>query len=153
MDSSISWQTPEYAHSHKSADWYWAVSIIAVSAAAAVTIFNNLLLAVLIVVGAVALMLFASRPPEIIDVIIDDTGVIVGKLRYPYANLESFWVNEEHRAPKLLITSKKAFAPHIVLTLEETDPQAVRGFLQKHVTEEEQHESLIQLIMEYFRDS
>jgi len=145
----ISWHTEEYNHEKKSADWYWAVGIVAVSAAAASVLMNNVLLAILITIGAFSLMLLASRPPEIIEIKIDESGIIVGKYRYPFSNLESFWINEHTNPPRLLITSKKTFAPHIIILVKDVSVEGLRSRLRERVKEEEQHESLIQLIMEH----
>ena len=144
----LSWQAAEYNHQPKSTDWYWAVSIVAVSVAVASVLLGNVLLAILIIIGAFALMLFASRPPEIINISIDEGGVVLGKYRYPFASLESFWISENNHQPKLLLTTKKTLAPHIILALEDTPAEEVRARLAPFLHEEEQHESLIQLTME-----
>lgn len=148
---SLSWQAPEYYHEHKTADWYWAVSIIAASGAAVAVVFNNILLAILITIGAISLMLVSSRPPKIVDVKIDANGIIYGKFRYPYSSVKSFWIHEYDHHAKLLLASTKALAPLVVISIDpaETDPQEVRALLQPHIAEEEQHEPLLQLIMEY----
>lgn len=147
----ISWQAPEYYHEHKTADWYWAVSIIATSGAAVAVVFNNVLLALLIVIGAISLMLVSSRPPKIVDVKIDSNGIVLGKFRYPYGTLRSFWIHEYDHHAKLLLTSTKTLAPLVVISIDPADinPQDVRELLQPHIAEEEQHEPLLQLIMEY----
>lgn len=144
----ISWHTEEYNHEKKSADWYWAVGIVAVSGAAASIFLGNVLLGILIVIGAFSLMLLASRPPEIIGIKIDESGITVGKYRHPFANLESFWINEHTDPPRLLITAKKTFAPHIIVLVKDVSVEGLRSRLRERVKEEEQHESLIQLIME-----
>ena len=149
MKQPIAWQTPEYYHREKGADWYWAVGIISISAAATAIILDNVLLGVLIIIGAFSLLLYASRKPSIIDIEINERGVNVGKVLYPYGNLESFWVEETHAYPKILLRSKKLLVSHIVINIEEENPDVVREFLREHLPEEEQHEPLIQMTMEY----
>lgn len=148
---SLSWQAPEYYHEHKTADWYWAVGIIAASAAVTAIIFNNVILAVLIGVGGLSLMIFAARPPKVVDVVVDASGVVLGKFRYPYSSLESFWIHEHERGGKLLFTSAKKLAPHVVIPFnsDKVSPDELRALLQPHLAEVEDHEPLMQLIMEY----
>jgi hypothetical protein len=148
---SLSWHAPEYYHERKTADWYWAVGIIAASAATVSVVFNNVILAALIGIGALTLMIFAARPPKIVEIKIDNAGVVVGKLRYPYANLQSFWIHEYERNAKLLFTSTKPLAPHLVIPIDLDDISAaeVRNILTPHLAEVEDHEPLLQLVMEY----
>ena len=145
----LSWETPEYHHQEKTAEWYWVVGLVALSLAVAAILFNNILIAILVVVATVALMLVASRPPRIIEVHIDDRGVTVGKLYYPYDNLESFWIHEYGNAAKLLITSKKTFASQVAVFLNDVSVEEVRAALKAHIPEKERHEPLFQMLMEY----
>lgn len=149
MKAPIEWQAPEYYHREKSADWYWAVGIISLSAAATAIILDNVLFGVMIIIGAFTLSLYASRRPALVNIEINETGIKIGKIFYPYGNLESFWVEETHAYPKILLKSKKVLVSHIVISTEEKDPDEIREFLRKHLTEEEQSEPLIHMIMEY----
>lgn len=146
----LSWQAAEYSHTPKTADWFWSVGIIALAIAAAAIFFSNLLLAILVIIGAFSLMLFAARPPKTIEIAIDKDGIKIDKYRYPFASLESFWINQDGRTPKLLITTKKTFAPHIALSIENVPTEKIRGRLSQSLKEEEQHESVIDLAMEMF---
>ncbi|MEK7185275.1 MAG: hypothetical protein AAB726_01505 [Patescibacteria group bacterium] len=148
--TSLSWHAFEYNHQPKTADWYWSVGIVALAIAAAAVFLGNILLAILVVIGVFALMLFASRPPEMVSILIDKDGVVLGKYRYPFASLKSFWINENSHQPKLLINTQKTFAPHIILALEDTPAEEVRAHLAPFLPEVEQHESLIELMMERF---
>ena len=57
---------------------------------------------------------------------------------------------DENTQSKLLIKSKKLFAPHIVIPIEGVSPLEVREFLLEYLEEEEDSESLAQKIMEFF---
>lgn len=149
MKAPITWQAPEYYHRDKSADWYWAVGIIALSAAGTAIILDNVIFGLVIIIATFSLMMYASRRPATIDIEINERGVKTGKMYYPYSNLESFWVEENHSYPKILLKSKNVIVPHIVIHIEDEDPNEIRDFLREHLTEEEQSESLIHAIMEY----
>lgn len=149
MKTPITWQAPEYYHREKSADWYWAVGIISLSAAATAIILGNALFGLLVIIGTFSLLLYASRKPSIVDIEINENGIKVGKIYYPYRNLESFWVEENHSYPKILLKPKKFFVAHTVIHIEDEDPTEIRDFLREHLTEEEQSEPLVHMIMEY----
>ncbi len=149
--TSYHFTTLEYYHHHKPADWYWTVGIIAISLAILSIIFNNILLSILIALGTFTLMVYASRPPQEHNVEIAESGITVGKYRYPYSNLQSFWI--EHDAhPRLLIKTNRTFIPHIIVPVDiltETEKDEIRGFLRTKMPEQEQHEPLLEQVMEY----
>ncbi len=149
----ISWTAPEYEHRDHSADWYWAVGIISVALAVAFIIVGNTLLSVIIIVGMGTLLLYSKHPPRMIDYSISNKGVTAGKTLYPWDTLASFWVLEGddsvkyHRDPKILITSKKAFMPHIVLSLHGTDLDEIHQIFAHTLPEEHQVEPLPERLM------
>lgn len=149
MENFFSWQAPEYNHRPKTADWYWAVGIIALSAAVTAIIFDNVLFAILIIIGAFALSLHAAKKPEIMDIEINDRGLRMSRYYFPFSNLESFWVEEEHGMPRIIFKSKRILMPHIVIPLDGIDGNELRLFLKNHLPEEEQTEPLFELILEY----
>ena len=150
MDKTpLRWQAFEYVHREKSSDWFWAVGIISVSIAATAIIFNNLLFAILIIVGAFALCLFAARKPLRMNFEINDRGILVERVQYPYSSLESFWVEENLGHPKILVKSSKMMMPYIILPIEEIEPATIREYLSEKLPEVEHREPLLQQIMEY----
>ncbi len=145
----LSWQTHEYHHTEKTSDWYWIVGIVTVSIALIAIILNNIIFAILIIVSSFTMSLFASKKPEIINVDIDNAGVTINKTRYPYSNLDSFWVELTHFRPRMILKSKKMFMPYIVVFIEEVDPEDVREALSSRIQEEEHHEPFLEKLLIY----
>src|SRR3989344_6511263 len=104
-ESKISWEAPEYIYKKKTADWYWIVSIITLSIAIISIILNNLIFAILIIVSSFTLSLFAGRKPGLISVEINRLGLSVGKTRYSYDALDSFWIETREIYPKIILKS------------------------------------------------
>jgi len=146
----LSWETIEYLHKEKTSDWYWIVGIITISIALISIILNNVIFAILIIVASFTLSLFASKKPEMITVVIDDIGITTGNMRYPYKDLESFWVETRDSYPRVLVKSKKILMPFISLLIEDLDPDTIRDLLSKHLPEEEHSEPLLEKILLYF---
>ena len=146
----ISWHTIEYPHQEKNVDWYWIVGIVTLSIAVIAIIFNNLIFAILIIVCSFTLSLFASKKPEVVKVEINYFGVTFGKTHYPYAHLDSFWVETREHTPKIILKSKKVFMPFIVIFIEEVPEEKVHEILLKYLPEHEHVEPFLEKLLIYF---
>lgn len=145
----ISWRTVEYFHTEKTNDWYWIVGIVSVSLAIISIILNNVIFGILIIVSAFTLSLFASKKPNFINVSLDNSGILFGKTFYPYSNLGSFWIETRDNHPRILLKSKKALMPYIVIFTEEENIDEIRNFLLNYLREEEHTEPLLEKILLY----
>lgn len=147
----LHWQTAEYEHQERGADWFWAVGIITVSLAVTSIILNNVLFAFVIVLAGFALSLFASKPPKVIDIVVDDQGIRIDKFFYPYRNLESFWVENSDTGPRIQLKSQRLVMPYLVIHIQEdeVDPTKVRQMLARYLPEVFHAESPLQQVMEY----
>jgi len=148
MKPLIAWNAEEHIHIEKNNDWYWAVGIITITAAALAFIFNNVIFGILIIVGAFALVVHASKKPRNIHCEINDRGVVIDNILYPFLSLDSFWINAHHRPAKIIIKSHKKFMPYINIYIDEVDPEEVRDILLNYIAETEHHEPLSQKILE-----
>jgi hypothetical protein len=146
----IEWDAHEYEHKERSSDWYWAVGIVAVSGAIASIIFGNIIFAVLLLLSVFSLTLHINRPPETTHIILDEQGVQYKNTLFPYDTLHSFWVDEEHSHPKIILRSKKTFMPLIIVPLGDAQGDRVRNVLLKELPEEFQSLSIVEKILEYF---
>ena len=146
----LSWKTIEHLHTEKSNDWYWIVGIITLTIAIISIILNNVIFAVLIIVSSFTLSLFASRKSNVINVTIDDKGVVIDRILHPYKDLTSFWVETRDTTPRVLLKSKKIFMPFVVVFIDDIDPEKVREKLLEHLPEEEHTEPLLEKLLIYF---
>ncbi len=143
------WEAFEYVHREKSADWYWAVSIIAISITVTAVLFNDILFAIFIILSFFTLMLYAKRKPHLLQIKLDGRGIQEGRVRYPYSTIESFWVEDRFGDHKIILKSKKKTMPYIVIPIKDVSANEVHEHLKKHLPEEEHSEPLAKRIMEY----
>ena len=146
----IEWQAPEYFHTEKGADWYWALSIIGLALIIVSVIMENYLFSVLLLISFLAIVLHAQKTPANIDYEINKNGIIIGENFYSYANLESFKVNVENsNPPRLLLKSRKTFQTLLTINLLDVDPDEISNYLAYFLPEDELSEPLSHRVMEY----
>ena len=146
----IEWDAHEYEHKERSPDWFWAVGVISVSVSVAAIIFGNIILGILVLIGAFALSLFANRPPSNLRIVVDEKGIIKGRVRYPYSTLESFWIDIEHPHKKIILRSQKMFMPLIIVPLGDSiDAEQIHENLSQFLKEEFHSLPLIEKLLEY----
>ena len=146
----IEWDAHEYEHKERSSDWFWAVGIVSISLAIASVIFGNIIFGILVLLSAFTLSLFASRPPSILHVTIDEKGITKGKVRYSYQTLQSFWIDTDHPHKKITLRSEKLFMPLIIVPLsDEVDLDELHENLSRFLSEEFHTLPFIERILEY----
>jgi hypothetical protein len=149
MENKISWRALEYKRKDKTADWYWAVILLALTIVVTSFILHDALFAILIIISTGILISFSIVAPKMVAISINQKGLTVDKEMYPFASLESFWIESmDEDNKKILLKSKKLIMPLIVIPLEEYHHLDVRDFLLKYLPEFEMHEPLSQKIME-----
>ena len=148
---SITWEAYEHEHREKSRDWYWSLGILIVTASVLSIIFGNYIFGILLIVMGVSLGIVGSRHPKLVIFELNKLGIRIGNKLFPYATLESFWVqdNKEHGLNShLLIKSRRTMVPLLVIPLDDVETEDIRDFLLYNLLEKEMSESLSQIIME-----
>ncbi|MEK7650842.1 MAG: hypothetical protein AAB364_03195 [Patescibacteria group bacterium] len=148
----IEWSAPEYTYYPKTQNWYWGVATVA-GVLVLVALFTvNLLLAIMIVIAAFAVMMYGARPPEVIKFALTRRGVRFHTRLYPYDQLKSFWIIEDHNRRKIILESDRLVLPHIVVPLvESVNAETVREYLRnRNLPEVRQEESLADILSDYF---
>ena len=79
---------------------------------------------------------------------INDRGVVIDSILYPFLSLESFWIDAHKRPAKIIIKSHKMFMPFINIYIDEVDPEDVRDILLNYISETEHHEPISQKLLE-----
>jgi flagellar motor component MotA len=150
MEPLISWDAPEHIHTEKNNDWYWAVGIITITATVLAFIFENIIFGIFIIVASFALVTHAAKKPRTIHYEINDRGIVVDNILFPFLSLDSFWIDAHEEPPKILIKSHKTFMPYIAIYIEGVDREKVRDTLLNYIAETEHREPLTQKLLEKF---
>lgn len=145
----ISWKTPEYISKERSADWFWALGIIAATVIFTSILLNNILLAIFFFIATVTIFIYAKREPDIITVEIFDDGIRTGHNMYPFSLLRAFWINDNDSIPHLLLKSGGITNPLLVIPIGKVNLEQLKTTLQNYLPEEEIVEPLSQKFLEY----
>ncbi len=145
----FSWTGKEYEHRPKTADWYWALGIIAISLSVAAVLFDNYLLAIVIVLAAGALMVHAHKEPPLHTFNITEQGLFIGDEFHPYEKMISFslWEGDDDVSSSLLsIKTASLLSPHLVIPISGVSPQAIQSVFATHVNEEDHPPTLVDIV-------
>ena len=134
----LSWETPEYSHNKKSADWFLVLAILAITGVTVSLLLHNILLAILLFIGALVIALFAAREPQLITVTLTEKGIIVGNRVYLFSKIRSFCVTFKSNPIELILELHNVFLHQLVIPINEVRADDVRLFLANHIVEKEQ---------------
>lgn len=154
QDALFSWEGTEYRFEDKSADWYWALGIIATAAAIAAVLFNNVLLAVLVGVAAFAIALHAAKHPRVHRFSMNHDGIAIDGNFYAFKNMLSFSVLEyadESLPPSLSIKTRHFLAPHLLIPINDHDPVDIHEYVSLHLPEGRHEQSNFDRVVELFK--
>jgi len=146
----IKWRAHEYFHYERTTDWYWAVAIISLSIITLAILFGDYLFSLVVILAVFTLVMYVNRKPKLVNFEVNRKGIRVEKVLYPYASIESFWVEDHvhHAEPRLIVKSSKVVMPFLIIPIEEVHPDEIHAYLLNFIPEEEHHEPLAQRIME-----
>lgn len=148
---ALRWSAYEHEHIERGADWYLALGVVTASIAITSILFHDTLFALLIVVAAATIALMSRTPPEIATFELSDRGIRINGELHRYAQILSFWVEDEHEGhrPLLLIDTVKFLSPNLIIPIEHIDPHLVRAYLKERVAEKHMKEPLAHKILEF----
>jgi hypothetical protein len=145
----ISWDAPEYHHFERTNDWYWTLGIIAISAAILCIIFGSILFAIFILLAGLAVGLYAGREPSLVHYELHPKGIVADRVFYTYKSIESFWIDEHHALPRILLKSRKMFMPYITINFAHIPPEEIKEYLIEYLPEVEHEESWAHRLLEH----
>lgn len=132
----IEWSFPELPRHKRGMMWYFFSGLVLVLFLGYAIAAANYLFALIIALFAI---LFYTLNKSIRDIIIkiSEDGITVGKKFHSYSDIEKFWIIYHPPEVKTLyIDLKSIFIPHLIISLEEKNPNEVRGALSQYLPED-----------------
>ena len=144
----LEWSALEYEERERGNDWFLALGIIVVASSVAAAIYSNYFFATLLVLSGLLLGSFAIKKPEIILYELNQGGLKIRTLLYPYKNIKSFWVQTGTK-PILFVKTERFFMPIISISIDGNLAEDIHAILlAQNVPEEEMKEHPSLKIME-----
>jgi len=135
-EAHITWTAPEHPHYEKGKLWkIMAVSFVLVSATFGV-IFKAWTFSLAVVAFALAYYIIHRSKPQEVEISLSDIGIKVGKRKYPFNRIKSFWIIYEPPFIQTLhILVHGEFVPEIEIQIPNQDPAYLRDFLIDKIPE------------------
>ena len=145
----LEWEGREYDHKPKTADWYWALGIIATACTVALVLFGSYLIAVLVVIAAITIGLHAAKHPPLHRFRLVEQGLFIGEDLHPFDNMISFSIfedTEDEFPPILSIKTKSWLTPHLLIPLEGANVDFVYAHFLQNVEEVEHSHTFVDVV-------
>jgi hypothetical protein len=153
----IAWQVKEPQFAPKSREWLWALGIFAVAIIIFSILFKNYLFIVIVGLAAFIIYVLKGKEADFLNFRLDDDGLHIENKFYPYENFESFWIFPAqlddwpaHVEREFVFRYKKHFMPLLIIPFHHNDESQIRKILSKYLEENEEKESLIDLLRKRF---
>lgn len=99
---------------------------------------HDIMLPAIFGLSALTMLLHGHRSPSQEPVTISEVGVTWADTTHYYRNLASFWIEYQPDGIKeLILKTKKWYAPHIKIPLEDQNPVHIRALMAEYLPEEE----------------
>ncbi len=126
MQAPISWEASEYIHHEKNTGWFVALlAIAAILAAFALFIMKSYTFALLVCVMAVAIVIFARRPPRILHYSLTAQGLDIDGRHYSYHDFRAFAVVQDGPLYSIMLITVKRFGPTVTVYFPEEHGEAI----------------------------
>ena len=150
--SVLSWQASEYVHHEKQGMWFaglagGAVILILI----AIFLISSWTFAILVAVMAIALAVFAVRPPRIMSYELSNSGIKVNEKDFRYRDFRYFGILEEGPLYSAQLVSAKRFMPTVTVYFPAEYGEAIVDTLGAHIPMHQVEPDLIDTLMRRLR--
>lgn len=119
-DELVRWTATEHIHREKDIVWYLIFAgVVVVLIALAIFLVRSWTFAILIPVMAAALVLYARRPPAMLEYTLSRKGLHVGDRLYEYDTFKEFGLIQDDDEHAVMLVPRKRFQPGVTVYFPE----------------------------------
>ena len=127
---SITWTASEFVDNAKNFGWYFMFVIAILIICALVYVFtHSIFSSIVILVLGLALCFMAGRRPKELDYGLDDQGIIINSVDYPFSEFKSYTLISEGGLDHIALISVKRFIPNKTIYFEPQDRDRIISLL------------------------
>ncbi|MDP3003924.1 MAG: hypothetical protein Q8N43_00200 [Candidatus Azambacteria bacterium] len=162
IEDNLEWRIEEPDFTPKTTRWFWALGILAFALIVFSILLKNYLLTIILALAIFIIYSSKNKKPELVNFRLDNDGLYIERKFYPYDSFESFWIfpvrggspeegeNTTDEERELALRYKRHLVPLLIVLFHNDDEQKIRKFLNKYLPENEEQESLIDLLRKRF---
>lgn len=151
-EMTISWQASEFVAHEKNGGWFIILAIGSVLLAATIFLITREIFSIVVIgILTVAVGMFASLKPRVLDYRISPDGVIVGEKQFGYETFRSFAVIEEGAMQSIQLLPQKRFMVPITLYLDPNQVDKIIDILGEFLPFEHRERDFIDKLTSRFR--
>lgn len=122
----VRWEAVEYIQRDKNVWWFVIFALVVVGfIALAIFVIKSVTFAILVPVMAVALIVYAYRPPRIMKYALSRKGLYVNDILYPFGDFKSFGVIHDDDEYSIMLIPVKRFRPGVSVYFPEEAGEAI----------------------------
>lgn len=151
-DEPVRWQATEYIHRHKGTLWFVVFGVVvALLMVAAIFLMQSVTFAILIPVMAAALIVYAYRPPRVLDYTLSRKGLHVNDRLYTFAEFKGFGVIHDDDEYSVMLIPTKRFRPGVYVYFPEEAGEAIVDMLAVRLPMQELHMDFVDKLIRKLR--
>ncbi len=142
----VEWQAGEYVHHDKSMRWYLGLLGVLVLLMATALFTREWLSIGVFVMMAVAVAVYARRPPHILNYLLDDQGVHIENKSYPYSQFRSFGVLQDADWKSIDLEPTQRFMPRLSLLFDDEELDQITSRLEAELPRVDRRPDLVERV-------
>ncbi len=151
IEPTTTWQASEFVHHEKQASWFIGVAAAGVVLVVLLAVFIDVVSAVVIALMFTAFILFAKRPPRVLNYGIGASGILIENKQYLFSELKSFSVRQEVGFVSAQLIPVKRFLPAISVYFSNEDAEKIVNILAEHLPHEDRQPDVVDRFFERLR--
>ena len=122
----ITWQASEYIHHEKQFTWFMGLlSVTGVLVAIAVFLVQSWTFAILVCVMAAATIVYARRPPRVLNYTLSGDGLHIDQRLYSFEDFRSFAVVQDGPLYSIMLIPVQRFMPAVIVYFPTENGEAI----------------------------
>jgi hypothetical protein len=130
---AFAWQASEYVHNHKTATWYFGLTVLLIVLIGLTILLHYWLEIVAFLLMGLAIVVYARRPPRTLMYELTPNGITIEGRDMLFSEFRSFGVLADMDWHTIDLEPAKRFSPRLSVIFDPKDFDAIVGHLELHL--------------------
>ena len=149
--AGFAWQASEFIHHDKGKAWYGLLGLVVLALLAVAYFTRQWLSIVVFVVMAIAVIVYAKKPPRTLTYELSANGIAIDGHDYPFGQFRSFAVMPDLSWHAIDLEPTQRFMPRLTVLFESDDLDAVVGHMSQYLPRVDRQPDAIERLTRYLR--